>query len=90
MYPSQDENQNYSFEIVRIFGFLSILFAIIPQVSFAGCLMGYVGIYYERKNAKEHDNKYNYVNLGLNAAGMIIGGLYLAYWLIFKLNFFGW
>ena len=87
MYPYPDDSRTYSLEISRIFGFLSILFAII--IPLTGCIMGIVGFYYEQKDAKEHDSKYNRLNLGLNAAGMVIGGLSVAYWLIFKLKIFG-
>ncbi len=87
LYPMQDESRTYSFEISRIFGFLSVLFAIyLPPT---GCLMGGLGLYYEQKDAKEHDAKYNHMNLALNAAGLVIGGMFMAYWFIFKLKLFG-
>jgi hypothetical protein len=87
MYPYPDDSRTYSLEISRIFGFLSILFAII--IPLTGCIMGIIGFYYEKKDAKEHDLKYNNLNLGLNAIGIVIGGLYMAHWLIFKLKIFG-
>jgi hypothetical protein len=87
MFPYPDDSRTYSLEISRIFGFLSILFAIL--IPLTGCIMGIVGLYYENKDAKEHGNKYSYPNLALNALGMIIGGLYMSYWLIFKVKILG-
>lgn len=86
MYPMQDEVKTYNFEISRVFGFLSILFAI--YIPFTGCMMGGLGLYYEQKDAKEHDAKYDNINLSLNAAGLVIGGLYMLYGIIFKLKLF--
>lgn len=87
MYPYPEESRTYSLEISRVFGFLSILFALfIPPT---GCVMGIIGLYYEQKNASEHDKKYSRMNLLLNALGMIIGGLYVAYWFIFKMKLLG-
>jgi hypothetical protein len=86
-YPLQDEAKTYSFEISRVFGFLSILFAI--YIPLTGLMMGGLGLYYEQKDAKENDSQYNRLNLTLNAIGIMIGGMYLAYWMIFKLRLLG-
>ena len=87
MYPYvNSEPRKYTKEISRVVGLISVLFALyIPPTGF---LMGIVGLYYESKDAKENNEVYNFWNLALNSAGMIIGGLYTTYILLFKLHLF--
>lgn len=82
-YPA---DRSYSREISRIFGFLSILFSFyIPPT---GLIMGVIGLVYEKRDAKEHNEGYSYLNLGLNAGGMVIGGLFVMYIILFRLKLF--
>lgn len=88
MYPypnyssSENESRQYSKEISRVFGFLSIIFAIFLPPT--GMIMGIFGLIYEKRDAEKTNSGYSYLNLGLNAAGMAIGTLYLTYLVLFK------
>lgn len=85
-YPMEDETRKYTREISRVIGLISILFGVyIPPTGF---LMGIVGLYYEKKDAMEHEEVYNFWNLVLNSVGMIIGGLMTLYILMFKMQLF--
>lgn len=86
LYPYPEEARTYTREISRVFGFLGILFALfLPPTGF---IMGIIGLVYEAKDAKEHGEEYNYMNLGLNALGMVIGALYSLYIVMFKMHLF--
>lgn len=86
LYPYPQQSRTYTKEIARIFGFLSIFFGfILPPTGF---IMGIVGLCYEQKNAKANGEVYNYMNLGLNAAGMVLGALYSLYIVMFKMHLF--
>ncbi len=56
-YPQEGESRTYTREISRVFGFLSIMFAIyLPPTGF---IMGIIGLVYETKDAKEHGEQYS-------------------------------
>lgn len=85
LYPYPDESRKYTKEISRIFGFMSIFFSwFLPPT---GVLMGIVGLYYSKKDAEEHNESYNYTNLGLSSLGVVIGVLMILYYFMFKLTF---
>lgn len=86
LYPYNNHQREYSKEISMFFGLLSILFSLlIPPTGF---IMGSIGLWYEKKSAKDNDEKYSYLNISLNSIGVLIAALYLIYFALFRLNIF--
>lgn len=83
LYPYPNEERTYAREISRVFGYLSILFAIfLPPTGF---VMGIIGYVYEKKDAQANNDSYSYQNLILNGLGVVIGTLLMLHFVLFKL-----